>query len=138
MTIKKVFVSMRSLLMEGESGWCQLLFAQRRKQRCPFPPCTPALPCEHCSGKAATQRQGERRRGCWRGLGTPLLRPLLRWFVTFSGWTVTYLMPARTCSKLLASMVLLLWGCRWPWSSGDGNMPFLAGLLGGDGLWQRG
>lgn len=34
---KKAFVNMRSPLMEGGSGSCQLLFVQRRKQRCWLP-----------------------------------------------------------------------------------------------------
>lgn len=48
---KKAFVNMRSLLMEGESGWCQLLFVQWRKPHCLFPLGTPTWP--QCFGKAA-------------------------------------------------------------------------------------
>lgn len=54
---KNAFVNMRSLLMEGGSGWCQLLFVQCRKPRCLFPPGTPTW--LQGFGKAARQRQGE-------------------------------------------------------------------------------
>lgn len=41
---KNAFVNMRSVLMEGGSGLCQLVFVQCRKPRCLFPPGTPTWP----------------------------------------------------------------------------------------------
>lgn len=58
---KNAFVNMRSVLMEGGSGWCQLVFVQCRKPRCLFPPGTPSWP--QGFGKAARQGEDEQVTG---------------------------------------------------------------------------
>lgn len=110
---KKVFVNVRSPLMGGGSGWCQLLFVQHGKQWCPPLPCAPVQPCECCCGKAATQGWGEERWGCWCSLETQHLLPFPVLFQDDSLWSwggldVACLMLTRVCSKLPAGMVVPL------------------------------
>lgn len=56
---KKAFVNVRSPLMGGGSGLCQLLFVQRRKQR----GCLRALGLPHVPWKWSHQIRGEQRWG---------------------------------------------------------------------------